>query len=114
MLDGVEREDASALHKAQGLWIDGVVAYDDGKYRQAMALFEDARRYLDLYKLYAVLAVYTVRYIPERRDSLWRIAEYDFHYGDPFLWPRIWRRNRNLIQNPDLIYPGWQLIIPAL
>ena len=114
VLDGVEREDANALHKAQGLWIDGVVAYDDGKYRQAMALFEDARRYLDLYKLYAVLAVYTVRYIPERRDSLWRIAEYDFHYGDPFLWPRIWRRNRNLIQNPDLIYPGWQLIIPAL
>ena len=113
VLDGVEREDASALRKAQGLWIDGVVVNDDGKYRQAMAIFEDARRYLDLYKLYAVLAVYTVRYIPERRDSLWRIAEYDFHYGDPFLWPRIWRRNRNLIQNPDLIYPGWQLIIPA-
>ena len=113
VLDGVEREDANALRKAQGLWIDGVVVNDDGKYRQAMAIFEDARRYLDLYKLYAVLAVYTVRYIPERRDSLWRIAEYDFHYGDPFLWPRIWRRNRNLIQNPDLIYPGWQLIIPA-
>ena len=114
VLDGVDREDAGALHKAQALWIDGVVANDDGKYRQAMALFEDARRYLDLYKLYAVLAVYTVRYIPERRDSLWRIAEYDFHYGDPFLWPRIWRRNRTLIQNPDLIYPNWQLIIPAL
>lgn len=114
VLDGVESEDANALHNAQGLWIDGVVANDDGKYRQAMALFEDARRYLDYYKLYAVLAVYTVRYIPERRDSLWRIAEYDFHYGDPFQWPRIWRRNRNLIQNPDLIYPGWQLIIPAL
>ena len=114
VLDGVEREDAGALRKAQALWIDGVVANDDGKYRQAMALFEDARRYLDLYKLYAVLAVYTVRYIPDRRDSLWRIAEYDFHYGDPFLWPRIWRRNRTLIQNPDLIYPNWQLIIPAL
>lgn len=114
VLDGVESEDANALQDAQGLWIDGVVANDDGKYRQAMALFEDARRYLDYYKLYAVLAVYTVRYIPERRDSLWRIAEYDFHYGDPFQWPRIWRRNRNLIQNPDLIYPGWQLIIPAL
>lgn len=114
VLDGVESEDANALQNAQGLWIDGVVANDDGKYRQAMALFEDARRYLDYYKLYAVLAVYTVRYIPERRDSLWRIAEYDFHYGDPFRWPRIWRRNRNLIQNPDLIYPGWQLIIPAL
>jgi nucleoid-associated protein YgaU len=55
---------------------------------------------------------YTVRLIPERRDSLWRISEYQEIYGDPLAWPRIWRRNRKLVQNPDLIYPGWKLIIP--
>jgi len=53
-----------------------------------------------------------VRLIPERRDCLWRIAEYDFIYGNPYLWPKIWRRNRKLIQHPDLIYPGWKLVIP--
>ena len=56
--------------------------------------------------------VYTVRLIPDRRDCLWRISEYKEIYGDPYLWPVIWRRNRKLIQNPDLIYPGWQLVIP--
>ena len=114
ILDGIDPEDPNLLHKAQGLWIEGVAAFDDQKYGQSIRLFEDARRYLDLYKFYAVLGSHFVQLIPERRESLWRIAEYPRWYDDPFLWPRIWRRNRDLIQNPDLIYPGWQLIIPAL
>ena len=114
IVDGIDPEDPNLLHKAQGLWIEGVVAFDDQKYGQSIRLFEDARRYLDLYKFYAVLGIHVVQLIPERRESLWRIAEYPRWYEDPFLWPRIWRRNRDLIQNPDLIYPGWQLIIPAL
>lgn len=54
--------------------------------------------------------VYTVRLIPERRESLWSIAEVE--YGDPLLWRKIWERNRDLIQDPDLILPGWRLYIP--
>ena len=114
VLDGIDPEDPNDLHKARALWIEGVVSFDDQKYGQSIRLFEDASRYLERYKFYAVLNIYTVKLIPERRESLWRIAEYDFHYGDPFLWPKIWRRNRDRIQNPDLIYPGWQLIIPAI
>ena len=53
-----------------------------------------------------------LRSIPERPESLWRIAGYDFVYGNPHLWPRIWRRTRALIRNPDLIQPGWKLVIP--
>jgi tetratricopeptide (TPR) repeat protein len=113
ILDGIEREDANDLHVAQGLWIDGVVAFDDRKYGQSIRLFEDARRYLERYRLHAVLGIHTVQLIRERRENLWRIAGYDRWYSDPFLWPRIWRRNRDLITNPDLIYPNWQLIIPA-
>ena len=114
LLDGIGREGQNDLQTAQGLWMEGVVEFDDEKYGQAISLFEDARRYLERYKFYVVLGIHTVRLIPERRESLWRIAEYPQWYGDPFLWPRIWRRNRDLIQNPDLIYPGWQLIIPAI
>ena len=91
-----------------------MVAFDDRKYGQSIERFEDARRYLERYKLSTVLGIHTVQLIPERRESLWRIAEYDRWYADPFLWPRIWRRNRALIQNPDLIYPNWRLIIPAI
>ena len=114
ILDGIERRAANDLLKARELWIDGVVAFDDRKYGQSIERFEDARRYLERYKLYTVLGIHTVQLIPERRESLWRIAGYDRWYADPFLWPRIWRRNRALIQNPDLIYPNWRLIIPAI
>ena len=114
LLAGVGREGQNDLQKAQGLWMEGVVEFDDEKYGQSISLFEDARRYLERYLFYAVLGIHTVRLIPDRRESLWRIAEYPQWYGDPFLWPRIWRKNRDLIQNPDLIYPGWQLIIPAI
>ena len=114
VLDGIDFDSESALDKAQALWIEGVVQHDERNYGQAIQLFLAARRYIDVYKVYAVQGVYTVRLIPGRRDCLWRIAEYDYIYGDPFLWPKIWRRNRELIRNPDLIHPGWQLIIPAL
>lgn len=55
---------------------------------------------------------YSVRLIPERRDCLWRIAEYEYIYGNPFLWPRIYKANKNQIKNPDLIYPGQVFDIP--
>ena len=125
VLDGVDPGDAPAdleaakgllwtLATAKSLWIEGVVAFDRRKYGQSIRLFEDARRYVERYKFYAVLGIHVVQLILERRESLWRIAEYPRWYEDPFLWPRIWRRNRDLILNPDLIYPNWQLIIPAL
>jgi len=62
----------------------------------------------------AALPVYEV----QRRDTLWDIAE--THLGDPFRWPEIFRINEGCPQSdggcltdPDLIYPGWQLELPA-
>lgn len=55
---------------------------------------------------------YTVRLIPERRDCLWRIAEYKTIYGDPFKWTRIYKANKGQIKNPDLIFPGQVFDIP--
>jgi hypothetical protein len=57
---------------------------------------------------------YTVRLIPDRRDCLWRIAEYKFHYGDPWKWPMIWKANKDQIVDPDLIFPGQVFKIPPL
>jgi nucleoid-associated protein YgaU len=100
------------LKQAKELWTLGIREKAHGNYEKAQDYFNEALRYIEIYKSYAVKGVYTVRLIPERRDCLWRISEYPDIYGDPYLWPKIWRRNRKLIQNPDLIHPGWQLVIP--
>jgi nucleoid-associated protein YgaU len=100
------------LEKAKELYRLGLEEKAKGNFEQAQSYFSESLRYVEIYKSYAVKGVYVVRLIPERRDCLWRIAEYSQIYGDPYLWPKIWRRNRKLIQNPDLIYPGWQLVIP--
>lgn len=59
-------------------------------------------------------------------DCLWKIAEQELVYNNPFQWPLIWWENKwteekamnmskeerfNLIKDPDLIFPGQQLKI---
>jgi nucleoid-associated protein YgaU len=50
---------------------------------------------------------YTVR----KGDSLSRIAKRE--YGDAQQWRRIYEANRDMIDNPDLIYPGQVLRLPS-
>ena len=52
------------------------------------------------------------QYTVKRGECLWVISGHDEVYGDPLKWPRIYRANRDLIKDPDLIYPGWVLTIP--
>ncbi|MBN2552391.1 MAG: LysM peptidoglycan-binding domain-containing protein [Spirochaetales bacterium] len=103
------------LAQAKELWKQGVIEWNDGNYSLAEEYFNESRKLIQVYKAQAVnpdYPIYVVRLIPERRDCLWRIAEYNFIYANPYKWPQIWRRNRKLIQHPDLIYPGWKLVIP--
>jgi len=41
---------------------------------------------------------------------LWGIAEH--YYGNGLKWRDIYNANRNKIKRPDLIYPGWVLVVP--
>ena len=43
-------------------------------------------------------------------DSLSKIAKR--FYGDGNRWQKIFEANRDQIEDPDLIQPGWQLVIP--
>ncbi|MEF2146598.1 MAG: peptidoglycan-binding protein [Desulfovibrionaceae bacterium] len=45
-------------------------------------------------------------------ECLWWIAEYKQIYNDPFMWPLIYKANRDQIKNPDLIYPGQSFSVP--
>jgi nucleoid-associated protein YgaU len=62
-------------------------------------------------------AFYEVKLLPQRRDCLWRIAEYDFIYGDPHQWRRLYEANKDKFpqpNNPNLIEPGMILTIPSI
>jgi len=62
-------------------------------------------------------AFYKVKLNLQKRDCLWRIAEFDYIYGDPFKWKHIYDANKNSFpepENPSLIHPGMILKIPSL
>ncbi len=102
------------LEKAKELWQEGVKARNEGDYARSKELFVQAEAYIKAYRTNAVGQTYTVQYKPEDRDCLWKIAGFGDIYGDPFLWPKIWKRNQKKIPNPDLIYPGQVLVIPPV
>lgn len=47
-----------------------------------------------------------------RGDNLWNISKKDQIYADPYMWPRIYRKNKEQIKDPDLIYPKQVLAVP--
>ena len=51
-------------------------------------------------------------YTVVRGDCLWIISGYPQIYNDPIRWPRIYRANRDQIEDPGLIYPNQVFTIP--
>lgn len=49
-------------------------------------------------------------YVVSQGESLWSISGLSAIYNDPFRWPLIYARNKD-IQDADLIYPGQELTI---
>ena len=50
-------------------------------------------------------------YVVMRGDYLWKIAGKPDIYGDPYQWMRIYSSNKDMISDPDLIFPDWVLKI---
>ena len=49
-------------------------------------------------------------YTVQKGDSLWKIAKQV--YGKGSEWTRIHEANKDRIEDPDVIQPGWTLRIP--
>jgi hypothetical protein len=49
------------------------------------------------------------KYSVSSGDSLWRISGRSSGYGDSFKWPLLFKANRDIIEDPDLIYPRQKL-----
>jgi len=45
-------------------------------------------------------------------ECLWTVASYEEVYSDPLKWPRLWRGNKELIEDPDWVLAGWEIKIP--
>ncbi len=52
------------------------------------------------------------RHTVESGESLSKIAKH--YYKDPMKYNAIFEANRNILDNPDLIHPGQELVIPNL
>ena len=74
-------------------------------------IIDDARAIKGLYREKKIKS-YTVGTWAENRDCLWNIAGKMEIYGDPFMWPKIWQNNTELVHNPDIIHPGQVLKLP--
>jgi len=60
---------------------------------------------------------YKVRTWRGERDCLWTIAELLGVYGDPLLWQRLYKANKDKfpnVRNPDLVMIGTILVIPSI
>ncbi|HSN72826.1 MAG TPA: peptidoglycan-binding protein LysM [Steroidobacteraceae bacterium] len=51
-------------------------------------------------------------YVIERGDSLWKIAKK--YYSDGNKWPQLFEANKEVILDPDKIFPGQKIRIPKL
>jgi len=45
-------------------------------------------------------------------ECLWTVASYEEVYSDPLKWPRLWRGNKELIEDPDWVLADWEIKIP--
>ncbi len=117
----IKNRDAQLYASASQFYKDANSKFNAKDFENSIA---DSQKVLDLLKDIApaaksgaLAAFYEVKLNVQRRDCLWRIAEFDFIYGDPFKWKVLYDANKDTFpqpDNPNLILPGMILKIPSI
>ena len=119
----LKARDAQLYASATALYKQAENEFAAKDYAKSLA---DAQQVLELLKEFDAMAgvgtggkaaTYRVKLNLAQRDCLWRIAGFDFIYGDPTKWRHIYEANKSTFpdpNNPRLILPGQVLTIPSL
>jgi nucleoid-associated protein YgaU len=121
----LKNRNANLYDSATSLYRQAEGEFNAKDYAKATA---DARQVLELLQEFDAMAgvaapagqkvaSYVVKLNAARRDCLWRIAGFDFVYGDPWKWRHIYEANKAKFPNPNnpaLIKPGMVLTIPSI
>ncbi len=101
VLIGLVRRSDDSILRTPG-WVPSLPAATPGRFELA-----------DLLRFAGVLpaGAPTPTYVVQPGDTLTSIARDQL--GDGNRWPEIFALNRNVIRNPDLIFPGQVLILPS-
>ena len=107
---------------AVGFYDEGQQLFADESYQPSFEAFQNVLAALESVRRVAADAdvlprYYEVRLNRQRRDSFWRIAGYDFVYGNSRQWRHLYEANRDMLQDPDnprLIQPGMLFEIPSI
>jgi len=97
-----------SLTMIEGFYTSSRSAYDEGNYLNAADLAREGLRLSELYLSGQILTMHKVI----KGDTLWDISGKIYKNRRYWLWPNIWRANKLLIKDPDLIYPGQNFRIP--
>ena len=90
-------DDKTAIKLCNKARLQGELGYEQALREQA--LFDQKNR--------GSANAYTV----SAGDNLWNISAKSNIYGNPYQWPLIYKANRDIIKDADLIFPGQNLSI---
>jgi len=113
-----QKRDTALYESASALFKSANTKFNGKNYTESTA---DSVKLIELLKEITPLPkkpeFYIVQLNKEKRDCLWRIAGFDFVYGNPWKWKLLYEANKDTMPekgNPSLIEPGQVIKIPSL
>lgn len=100
--------DVITIQLIENYYSNAQSAYKDANYINATDLAREGLRLSELYLSGQTLTMHRVI----KGDTLWDISGKIYKNRRYWLWPNIWRANKLIIKDPDLIYPGQNFRIP--
>ncbi|OGF47497.1 MAG: hypothetical protein A2452_03175 [Candidatus Firestonebacteria bacterium RIFOXYC2_FULL_39_67] len=108
---GAKRHAPELLKSAEDNLVKAVAAYDEKDYIKAIDYAGKASDDAKAAKS-ACVAASVGKYTVKSGDNLWNIAKDGKVLDDPFLWPLIYKSNRELIKDPNWIFPAQEFELP--